>query len=227
MSFDTQTKLAVYRHFAETGERPSLQVVAERVGSDVSSVREAYGRLRAQRVLVLETDGVSIRMAPPFSGVPTQHVVIVDDRKYFANCAWDSFGIAAALHRPGSVHSRCEQSGEPLDLEIGLEGPPTCVGSFIALFQQRSGGTTLFLPETTCFSSGRKNGFASGVLRMIILCDRSSRWTNYGHSRRLGIRRDYKKTRGVRSLMRCVPSSLASDWEGTSGIRRRIVSVNF
>ena len=126
MSFDTETKLAVYRHFAETGMRPSVQVVAEQVGSDANSVRNAYGRLRAQRVLVLEADGVSIRMAPPFSGVPTQHVVIVDDTKYFANCAWDSFATAAALHRPGRVHSRCEQSGEPLSLEIGLEGPPRC-----------------------------------------------------------------------------------------------------
>jgi len=124
MSLETQTKLAIYRHFAETGQRPSLEVVAESVGSDVSSVREAYVRLRAQRVLVLEADGVSIRMAPPFSGVPTQHVVIVGKTSYFANCAWDSFGIPAALHRKGRIHSRCEQSGEPLNLEIGLEGPP-------------------------------------------------------------------------------------------------------
>jgi hypothetical protein len=42
MSFDTQTKLAIYRHFAETGQRPSLEVVAERVRADVSSLREAY-----------------------------------------------------------------------------------------------------------------------------------------------------------------------------------------
>ncbi|HTL79324.1 MAG TPA: organomercurial lyase [Candidatus Babeliales bacterium] len=133
MSFDTQTKLAVYRHFAETGKRPSLQIVAARVGSDVSSVREAFGRLRAQRVLVLEADGVSIRMAPPFSGIPTQHVVIIEDTKYFANCAWDSFGIAAALHRPGRVHSRCEQSGEPLNLQIGLEGPQPCSWLFHCL----------------------------------------------------------------------------------------------
>ena len=126
MSLDTQTKLAIYRHFAGTGQRPALQVIAETVGADVNNIREAYLRLRAQRVLVLEPDGVSIRMAPPFSGVPTQHVVIVDNRKYFANCAWDSFGIPAALHRPGQVHSRCEQSGESLSLEIGLEGPPPC-----------------------------------------------------------------------------------------------------
>jgi len=133
MSFDTRTKLAIYRHFAETGQKPSLQVVAERVHADVSSVREAYVRLCAQRVLVLEPDGVSIRMAPPFSAVSTQHVVIVDDTKYFANCAWDSFGIPAALQRAGQVHSRCEQSGEPLNLEIDLNGPPSCSWLFHCL----------------------------------------------------------------------------------------------
>src|SRR5262245_57859275 len=133
MTLDTQTKLAIYRHFAETGQRPSLQAIADRVGADLSSVREAYRRLRGQRVLVLEPDGTSIRMAPPFSSVPTQHVVIVGETKYFANCAWDSLGIPATLHRPGRVHSRCEQSGEPLNLEIGLEGPAPCTWLFHCL----------------------------------------------------------------------------------------------
>src|SRR5437773_9199027 len=133
MSLDAQTKLAIYWHLAETGQRPSLQVVAERVQADISSVREVYLRLRAQRVLVLEPDGESIRMAPPFSGVPTQHVVIVDETKYFANCAWDSFGILAAVHRPGWVHSRCGQSGEPLNLETGVEGPLPCGWRFHCL----------------------------------------------------------------------------------------------
>jgi hypothetical protein len=123
MDFDTQIKLAVYRHFAETGRRPSPEEVGERVGSDVQSVLEAYPRLRAQRVLALEPDGSSIRMAPPFSGVPTQHVVAVGGKQYFANCAWDSLGVIAALHQPGEVHSRCAQSGEPLQLVVGLEGP--------------------------------------------------------------------------------------------------------
>src|SRR2546423_15638090 len=120
MSLDTQAKLAIYRHFAETGQRPSVQTIAAGVGSDVSSIRGAYARLRAQRVLVLEPDGESIRMAPPFSGGPTQHVVTVDNTKYFANCAWDAFGIPAALRRAGRVHSRAEQSGEPRNLAIGI-----------------------------------------------------------------------------------------------------------
>src|SRR5262245_3819610 len=90
MSFELEVKLAVYQHFAETGVRPSCDQVAERVVTPVGEVVQAYQRLRAQRVLVLEDDGISIRMAPPFSGVATQHVVKAGSRSYFANCAWDA-----------------------------------------------------------------------------------------------------------------------------------------
>ena len=123
MEFDAQVKMAVYRHFAETGRRPSSQDMAERVGSDAGSVLDAYSRLRAHRVLVLEADGASIRMAPPFSGIPTQHVVEAGGIQYFANCAWDALGVPAALNKPATVHSRCGQSDEPLRLEVGLQGP--------------------------------------------------------------------------------------------------------
>jgi len=124
MNFDDQIKLAVYRHFAETGKRPPHETVANRVNSDPESVIDAYRRLRALRVLVLErNDGSSIRMAPPFSGVPTQHVVESAGVRYYANCAWDALGVPAALHRPATVHSRCEQSGESLRLDVTLDGP--------------------------------------------------------------------------------------------------------
>jgi hypothetical protein len=120
---ELRTKMAIYGHFAASGRRPSLGEVAERAGEAVEAVREAFGRLRAQRVLVLEGDGESIRMAPPFSGVPTQHRVTSGGVSYFANCAWDALGICAALHRPAVVRSRCEQSREPLELAVSVDGP--------------------------------------------------------------------------------------------------------
>jgi hypothetical protein len=123
MSFELEVKLAVYRYFAETGTPPSCDEVAEKVGTPAGEVVRAYQRLRAQRVLVLEDDGISVRMAPPFSGVATQHVVKAGSRSYFANCAWDALAIPAALQQPATVYSRCEQSMEPLRLEMGLEGP--------------------------------------------------------------------------------------------------------
>jgi len=123
MEFDIDVKLTVYRHFAETGSGPAADEVARRTGGDIASVLGAYQRLREQRVLVLAVDGSSIRMAPPFSGVPTQHVVAAGGVRYFANCAWDALGVPAALHRAAVVHSRCEQSGEPFELKVGLDGP--------------------------------------------------------------------------------------------------------
>jgi len=50
-------------------------------------------------------------------------VVESGEVQYFANCAWDALGVPAALHKPAMVHSRCEQSGEMLDLDLGLDGP--------------------------------------------------------------------------------------------------------
>jgi hypothetical protein len=120
---DLQVKLAVYRATAAAGRPPDASDVARESGVDLDELRRSYARLRERRLLVLEPDGLSIRMAPPFSGVPTQHVVRVDGVDYWANCAWDALGIPAALHRAGTVHSRCEQSREPLRLEIGLDGP--------------------------------------------------------------------------------------------------------
>ena len=123
MQFDTQVKLAICRHFAETAHGPTPADIARRVGTDIEQVLDAYTRLRAQRLLVLDADGSSIRMASPFSGVPTQHIVEADGIRYFANCAWDALGVPAALHKPATIHSRCEQSGEPLHLTVSLQGP--------------------------------------------------------------------------------------------------------
>lgn len=112
-----------YHHFAETGIAPSPDEVASRVDLTPDRVLEAYQVLRAKRVLALQQDGASILMAPPFSGLPTQHIVEAGRIRYFANCAWDSLGIPVALRTPATVQSRCGLSLEPLRLEVGLDGP--------------------------------------------------------------------------------------------------------
>ena len=124
MDFDLQLRAAIYRHFADRARSPALADMARALGVETDEVKAAYHRLYARRMLVPMPDGESIRMAPPFSGIPTQHVVRANGTEYFANCAWDSFGIAAALHAEADVLSRCEQSHEPLRIHLGPDGPP-------------------------------------------------------------------------------------------------------
>ena len=123
MTFETQVKLAIYGAFAADGRAPSAQAIAVALGVSYEDVVAAFAKLLTDRVLFLEPDGRTIRMAPPFSGVPTQHRVRVGGVEYFANCGWDALGIPAALRRAGIVSSRCEQSGEPLTLAVAQDGP--------------------------------------------------------------------------------------------------------
>ena len=41
--FDMRIKVAIYRHFAETGRRPTLAEVAERAGADSAFTQRAAG----------------------------------------------------------------------------------------------------------------------------------------------------------------------------------------
>jgi hypothetical protein len=123
-TFDLTLRTAVYRHFASTGHSPTLHAMCDVVGAPSEVVKDSYRRLYAKRMLVPSDDFTSILMAPPFSGVPTQHHVTVNETEYFANCAWDSFGIVTALGGTGDVRSRCEQTLEPLALHLTPEGPP-------------------------------------------------------------------------------------------------------
>jgi Alkylmercury lyase len=122
---DLQLRAAIYRHFADYARAPTIGEMADATSRTSADVRDGYRRLYAKRMLVLMPDGESIRMAPPFSGIETQHQVRAGEKTYFANCAWDSFGIPAALHVEADVLSRCEQTHEPLRLHLTVDGPPS------------------------------------------------------------------------------------------------------
>jgi hypothetical protein len=88
-TFDVTLRTAVYRHFATTGQSPTLDAMREAIGATSDQVRDGYRRLYAKRLLVPAHDFASIRMAPPFSGVRTQHRATVNGTEYFANCHAD------------------------------------------------------------------------------------------------------------------------------------------
>jgi hypothetical protein len=106
-----------YRRFVELGRAPT----PEEVG-DGEEVRAAWRRLHDAHALVLDADG-AIRMANPFSAVPTPHRVEAAGRAWYANCAWDAFGICAALHVDGRIETACADCGEPVVVEVG-DGRP-------------------------------------------------------------------------------------------------------
>lgn len=124
MEFDTSVKLALYDRIAASARMPDAAEVAQILGVEQSAVEETFLRLQQKRLLVLEPGTKDrIRMAPPFSGVPTQHVTHIDGKSYFANCAWDALGIAAALHKDADIDSECADCGEAMHFEVRGSAP--------------------------------------------------------------------------------------------------------
>jgi hypothetical protein len=121
---DTKVKLSIYRTLADSGTAPTATEVARAVDQSEQDVRAAFARLHAKRLLVPEPGDFSrIRMAPPFSGVPTSFPVEARGKRYYANCVWDAFGIAAALRSDAICPATDGQTGEPLTLEVKNNRP--------------------------------------------------------------------------------------------------------
>src|SRR6266545_5714567 len=140
MDFDTSVKLNIYETIAKTTKMPTSSEVASAIGSSVAEIEQAFQRLYEKRLLVLEPGNSSqIHMAPPFSGIETQHRVKIQEKVYFANCAWDAFGIAAALKRDADIESTCADCDEPLTFQIRDETPlpQDCVVHFAVPAAQR------------------------------------------------------------------------------------------
>ena len=107
-----------YRLFVAFGRAPRAGEVADEAGLPRPDVTAAWRRLHDAHALVLEPDGTRIRMANPFSAVPTPYRVEADDRSWYANCAWDAIGICAALHADGLIETTCPDCDEPIRLRI-------------------------------------------------------------------------------------------------------------
>lgn len=133
MDFDTTVKMALYRTLADSARMPDAAELARGLGCAEAEVDLAFQRLHQKRLLVPEPGAPGrIRMAPPFSGVPTPFPVRAGGFWYMANCVWDALGVSAALHRDAIVAGSDGHTGEPLELEVrdGAPRPRPCVIHF-------------------------------------------------------------------------------------------------
>jgi hypothetical protein len=111
---DLALRNEVYGRFVELGRAPRL--------AELGAPDDALRRLHEEHALVLGADG-EILMANPFSAVPTPHRVQAGGRWWYANCAWDAFGIPAALGADGHISSSCPDCGEAIEIDVVRRRP--------------------------------------------------------------------------------------------------------
>lgn len=109
----------IYSWLVEHERPPTAGEAAADLSIGLDDAERAYHRLHQLHAILLAADNTTIRMANPFSGVPTGFRVQVNGHSYWANCAWDALGIPAAL---GVVDARieaiCADSQTPVTLVV-------------------------------------------------------------------------------------------------------------
>jgi Alkylmercury lyase len=120
---DLALRNRTYGLFVELGRAPSADEVAGASTATSEDVKAGWQRLHDAHALVLDPATAEIRMANPFSAVPTAYRVEASDRRWYANCAWDAFGICAALQADGRIDTSCPDCGEPIVIEVRDERP--------------------------------------------------------------------------------------------------------
>ncbi|MFC9558303.1 alkylmercury lyase family protein [Agromyces sp. NPDC056965] len=118
----------VYETLAAEGRAPSVGELARMTGSSTARVQGLLTELADAHALVLSAEGDRIRMAHPFTAAPMAFVLTPvdghDDRRWWGGCAWDSFGISAALKLDVRIDTACPQCGEHISVHAGPETAP-------------------------------------------------------------------------------------------------------
>ena len=120
---ELELRNATYRLLIEAGRAPSAHEAAAATGTSVADVEAGWRRLHDSHALVLHPSAAELRMLNPFSAVPTAYRVQAAGRSWYANCAWDAFGVCAALDSDGLVETSCPDCGEAIGVEINGERP--------------------------------------------------------------------------------------------------------
>lgn len=121
-----QTEDAVRRYiltqYPLQGRAPSCREIEESLGPAVTEVQTILRRLHELDILYLEPGCFEIRLAYPFSSVPTRHVVKFENwpeaKPVYAQCAVDALGIPFMFGHDLSVASSCAHCSKPITLEV-------------------------------------------------------------------------------------------------------------
>ncbi len=116
--FDLKTRHQIYHFFADNCRAPSYQEVAYLLNAEKENVRVSFHKLHERHMIFLEPGADTIRMANPFSAIPTNYKVISGNKKWWANCAWDSLGIAAALKIDVQIEASYSDNQETVELQV-------------------------------------------------------------------------------------------------------------
>jgi hypothetical protein len=109
-------RIFVYEEIVASGRPPTSSQIAGRFSTSALDARGALADLKIGKTILVDPSSGEIWMAGPFSAIDTAYRVVADGRVWWANCAWDMFGVMAIVNEPVIVETRCTDCGHPMTI---------------------------------------------------------------------------------------------------------------
>jgi hypothetical protein len=113
-----QVRFFILHYFLANTRPPEVEEAAAHFQIDPEAAKSVYQELHRRDAIYLEPGTERIRMAFPFSGVPTPYRVHAQGKSYWANCAWDALAIPAAMHCEADIETSFADSQLPVFLMV-------------------------------------------------------------------------------------------------------------
>ena len=128
----------IYTYFLKHERPPTAVEAANEMALPVMEMEELFQQLHDGHALFLDPGTLHVRMANPLSAVPTPQIVNSQGQRYYANCAWDAFGIPAMLAADARIEAVCADCGQPLSftIEAGELSGDEVIAHFVVPFRQ-------------------------------------------------------------------------------------------
>jgi len=109
-------RVFVYDETVARGRPPSCADIGVHFGISAEDSPRALAELKIGKTILVDPHAGEIWMAGPFSATETPYRVVSGDRAWWANCAWDMFGIVMIVGEQATIYTRCTDCSAPMTL---------------------------------------------------------------------------------------------------------------
>ena len=118
-------RIHIYDWLLERGTPPTLRELSRHFGEPETDLRRAVADLRIGKTVLPHPTTGEIWMAGPFASAESPYRVAGRKAWWWANCAWDMFGVAVIANEAVRIDARCADCGAAMALRGDPNREPT------------------------------------------------------------------------------------------------------
>ena len=122
---DAELRIFIYDRLIGDGRAPTSSDIASHFHLTQSDALERLASLKVGKTVLVHPTTHEIWMAGPFSAAESAYGLTDGTRTWWANCAWDMFGVAVLVGRTLRATGACPDCGEKLTIDCDPDRPPT------------------------------------------------------------------------------------------------------